>query len=180
MQKISERNSWLRLPILIATYLITFSCYGSHLPGEEGTTDRDHNVPGTPRRELQPGLRWNVESSLRQIPFEMDADRRGIALGAIREVSRYKNWRLLAAQVRSNHMHVIVDADVSPELVMNAFKAYASRALDIAYPREKGRIRWARHGSTRHLWSAEGVEAAMRYVLEKQGEPMACYRLSAP
>jgi REP element-mobilizing transposase RayT len=110
----------------------------------------------------------------------MDVGRGNIVLAAMREVCRYKDWRLLAAHVRSNHVHTVVDAEVSPELVMNAFKAYASRALNIAYPREKSRIRWTRHGSTLHLWSQEKVDAAVRYVLEKQGEPMAWYRLSAP
>jgi hypothetical protein len=42
-------------------------------------------------------------------------------------------------------------------------------------------LRWARHGSTRYLWSSDKGDAAVRYVLEKQGEPMACSpRLSAP
>jgi REP element-mobilizing transposase RayT len=121
-----------------------------------------------------------MEALLKQKPFELDADQRTITLRAILEVSRYKRWRLLAAQVRSNHVHIVIDADVAPEFVMNAFKAYASRALNLACPGEKGRIRWARHGSTRHLWSGERIDAAVRYVLEKQGEAMACYRLSAP
>ena len=103
-----------------------------------------------------------------------------MTLAAISEVCRYKHWQLIAAQVRSNHVHTVVDADVSPELVMNAFKAYASRALNLADSRERGRTRWARHGSTRHLQSRENIDAAVRYVLEKQGDPMACYRLPAP
>jgi REP element-mobilizing transposase RayT len=136
-------------------------------------------VPGTRRRESQPKLRQYVEASLKQTPFELDADQRKITLEAIRKASQHKDWQLLAAQVRSNHVHIVVDSDVSPELVMNTFKAYASRALNLAFHREKGRIRWTRHGSTRHLWSRERIDAAMQYVLEEQGEPMACYRLSA-
>jgi REP element-mobilizing transposase RayT len=110
----------------------------------------------------------------------MDASQRAIVLQAIDGVCRYKNWFLLAAQVRSNHVHIVVDADLSPELAMNVFKAYASRALNLAQPQQKGRIRWARHGSTLHLWSSEKINAAIRCVLEKQGEPMACFRLSTP
>jgi REP element-mobilizing transposase RayT len=124
-------------------------------------------------------LHQYAEAALRQTPFELDADQRYITLMAMREVSQYKRWRLLAAQVRSSHVHAVVDADVAPEQVMNAFKAYASRALNVAYPGQKGRIRWTRHGSTRHLWSREKIDAAVCYVIEKQGEPMACYRLPA-
>ncbi len=119
---------------------------------------------------------WNPRSD--KSPFEMDAEHRAVVLQAIGDVCHHKQWSLLAAHVRSNHVHTVVDAnDVAPEFVMNAFKSYASRALNLRSPMQKGRIRWARHGSTRYLWSRERLEAAMRYVLEKQGEPMACYRL---
>jgi hypothetical protein len=37
------------------------------------------------------------------------------------------------------------------------------------------RKRWARHGSTRFLWNPANVDAAMRYVIEEQGEPMALF-----
>ena len=33
--------------------------------------------------------------------------------------------------------------------------------------------RWARHGSTRYLWNAEELSAAISYVVSGQGEPMA-------
>jgi REP element-mobilizing transposase RayT len=98
-----------------------------------------------------------VDASLKQAPYEMDQGQRAIVLQAIGEVCRYKGWRLLAAHVRSSHVHTVVDADVAPEAVMNAFKSYASR-------------------STRYLWSSARVAAAVRYVLDKQGEPMACYQ----
>jgi REP element-mobilizing transposase RayT len=105
----------------------------------------------------------------------LDPDQRAVTLDALREVCRTKNWLLLAAQVRSNHMHIVVDADRTPEFIMNTFKSYASRALNSLEPRERGRLRWARHGSIRCLWSPEIVDAAMSYVLDKQGEPMACH-----
>ena len=100
----------------------------------------------------------------------MNADQRALTLEAIREVCRYKNWLLLAAHVRSNHVHTVVDAggDVAPEFVMNAFKSYSSRVFNLQAPQSKGRLRWARHGSTRYLRSRDEIEAAVRYVLEKQ------------
>ncbi|HEV1283954.1 MAG TPA: transposase [Bryobacteraceae bacterium] len=107
----------------------------------------------------------------------MDEDQRAVTLEAIREVCCHKHWQLLAAHVRTNHVHTIVDAggEVAPEFVMNTFKSYGSRALNLREPQTKGRMRWARHGSTRYLISRDEMEAAMRYVLEKQGEPMACH-----
>jgi hypothetical protein len=141
----------------MAAYLITFTGYGSYIPGQQGAIDRDHNVAGSRLPGPRPKLRQHVDASLKQAPYEMDQGQRAIVLQAIGEVCRYKGWRLLAAHVRSSHVHTVVDADVAPEAVMNAFKSYASR-------------------STRYLWSSARVAAAVRYVLDKQGEPMACYQ----
>ena len=55
---------------------------------------------------------------------------------------------------------------------MNAFKSYASRALNLQEPSQP---RWARHGSTRYLWSADQVSAAVGYVVSEQGGDMAVY-----
>ncbi len=157
-------------------YLITFTCYGSYIPGQQGTIDRDHNVPGNRLPDPRPKLRQHLDASLKQTPYEMDEGQRAIVLQAITEVCGNRDWALLAAHVRSNHVHTVVDADVTPEAVMNAFKSYASRALNLQAPAYRERIRWARHGSTRYLWSAETVAAAVGYVLGKQGEPMAWYQ----
>ncbi len=87
----------------------------------------------------------------------------------------HRNWSLWAAHVRTNHVHAIVEADVAPESVMNAFKSYASRGLNRLEIDEPGRKRWARHGSTRWLWKDEDVLEAVRYVVSGQGEPMEVY-----
>jgi REP element-mobilizing transposase RayT len=79
---------------------------------------------------------------------------------------------LLAAHVRTNHVHVIVEAEVPLEKVMNDFEAYASRALSRLDGNEPGRRRWARHGSTRWLWRDRDVAEAIRYVVVRRGEAM--------
>ena len=72
-------------------------------------------------------------------------------------------------------MHVIVGAEETPERVMNDLKSYASRRLNIAGLDTPERKRWARHGSTRRLLDVDQVHAAVTYVAEKQGEPMALF-----
>ena len=101
-------------------------------------------------------------------------------LQALQEVCGYRGWNLLAAHVRSNHVHVIVETEVPPEKVMNDFKAYASRALSQLGRDKPGRRRWARHGSTRWLWKDQDVREAIRYVIEQQGEPMAVFLGGVP
>ena len=84
-----------------------------------------------------------------------------------------------AALVRTNDVHVVVAADQSPERVMNTFKAYASRALNRTALDRLDRRRWARHGSTRHLWTRTAISAAVHYVVCEQGQPMACFEMAA-
>ncbi len=87
-----------------------------------------------------------------------------------------RDWSLLAAHVRTSHVHVVVDADTRPERVMNDLKSYASRCLNRMGQDDAGRKRWARHGSTRWLWSRQNVAAAIRYVVDEQGDPMAVFQ----
>ena len=82
---------------------------------------------------------------------------------------------MLAAHVRSNHVHIVVEAGARPERIMNDLKSYASRCLNRLGLDEPNRKRWARHGSTRWLWKPENVSAAIRYVVDEQGDPMAVY-----
>jgi REP element-mobilizing transposase RayT len=157
-------------------YFISFACYGAHLHGDEsGSVDRRHNLFGGRSLEADPQRAAAERRSMNQPPYELDGDSRAVVLQALEEVCWHRGWNLLAAHVRSNHVHVIVEAEVPPEKVMNDFKAYASRALNQLGRDEPGRRRWARHGSTRWLWKDQDVREAIRYVVEEQGEPMAVF-----
>ena len=157
-------------------YLITFSCYGTWLHGNEsGSVDRDHNLPGTPF--LPPdGKRLEADRDrMDQPPYELDGRRCDVVLKAIQEVCTHRGWSLLAAHVRTNHVHVVVHALETPERVMNDFKAYASRRLNEGGLDGRDRKHWTRHGNTRYLWKPEHVEAAIQYVVHEQGTPMSVF-----
>ncbi len=120
--------------------------------------------------------RVSVErQNMDQTPYSLDQESRTFVLEAVKEVCLHYTWGLLAAHVRTNHAHVIVEADVRPERVMNVLKSYASRALNRLGKGESDRKRWARHGSTRWLWKDADVREAIRYVVEEQGDPMAVF-----
>ena len=161
-------------------YLITFSRYGSHLHGDEtGSVDRNHNVPG--HRTLEPdAARVSRERDLMdQAPYLLNARARGAVLEAIHEVCLHRRWSLLAAHIRMTHVHAVVDADAKPEKVMNDFKSYASRRLNEKSADGPDRKRWGRHGSTRWLRDRDDIAAAIRYVVDGQGEPMAVWMAEA-
>ena len=159
------------------TYLITFACYGCRLHGDDsGSVDHRHTIPRTPTVDPSPSLVAADRERMDQAPYHLDSIRRDAVLGAIEEVCAHRGWELLAAHVRSNHVHVVVVAEAQPEKVMNDFKAYASRRLNEIGLDRPGRKRWACHGSTRWLWTPTQVSAAMRYVVSEQGESMAVFQ----
>ena len=154
-------------------YFVTFACYGGHLHGHEsGSVDPKHNAFAGRLVEPDPQRLSAERRRMLQPPYGLDADRRAVVLAALRQHSAYRKWGLLAAHVRTNHVHVVVEAEARPERVMNEFKAYASRELNRLGFDEPGRKRWARHGSARWLWNDLDVRSAIQYVTEEQGEPM--------
>ena|SRR5579863_9070153 len=162
-------------------YLITFACYGHHLHGSEcGSVDREHNTPGTPILEADSGRATAARERMDQALYNLDEIRRDAVLLAIQEVCAHPGWSLLAAHVRSNHVHVVMEAEVPPERIMSDFKRYASRRMNRMGLDEPNRKRWARHGSTRWLWKPQHVSAAIQYVLAEQGDAMSVFASREP
>jgi REP element-mobilizing transposase RayT len=113
-----------------------------------------------------------------QGPYLLDAIRRTVVLKSLHDVCSCRGWTLLAAHVRTNHVHVVTTADNKPEHVMNALKAYSSRSLNHLALDWPERRRWARHGSTRYLWTRDSIAAAIRYVVYEQGEALAVFEMA--
>ena len=134
---------------------------------------RHDNHVGSPAMPENSALAAAVRRTLSNPPYQLDPEQRAVVLKAIVQVCSHRAWTLLAAHVRSTHVHVLAQADCSPEHAMNAFKSYASHELN-KYGGAQTK-RWARHGSTVYLWKPDAVTKAVRYVIEEQGEPMAVY-----
>jgi len=129
------------------SYFITFTCYGTRLHGNEtGSVDRLHNLPGSRLLEADQKRASAAKALMDQAPYQLNARRRKLVLQAMGEACSHRGWMLFAAHVRTNHVHAVVGADVRPEIVMNCFKTYASRALNRSGVDLPNRKRWARHG----------------------------------
>jgi|HubBroStandDraft_1064217.scaffolds.fasta_scaffold130691_1 REP element-mobilizing transposase RayT len=109
---------------------------------------------------------------MRDRPYLLSEAARWLVLSSILEVCAIRGWNLLAAHVRTNHAYAVFEADAIPEKVLLDFKVNSSRELN----RQEGkRMRWARHGSTRYLWTKSEIDRAVGYVVSKQGPPMSLY-----
>ena len=107
--------------------------------------------------------------------YHLDEKRRSLVLSSLREACFRRDWVLLAAHVRTSHVHAVVHATVPPEKILPAFKAYASRHLNRTGWDPPQVKRWTRHGSTVYLWSTVRVHSAIRYVIEGQGPKMTVF-----
>ena len=154
------------------SWLITFRCYGTWLPG-----DRRGYIEHTPGRGtyLAPPrdrlAAW-AERQLQHPPHVLDAPSRAVVEAAVREECRHAGWVLLAVQARTNHVHLALSGNGTPDRMMNALKARATRRLRDAKLLDCDTRPWARHGSTVPLRTQESLERACRYVLERQGAPL--------
>ena len=126
---------------------------------------------------LEPDLQRLTRERQRMVddPYLLDEEGRAVVLASLRKHCFQRGWNLLAAHVRSNHVHAVVESEIRPERIMNEFKSYASRDLKRSGKDTSDRKRWARHGSTRWLWKDQDVLDAIQYVVREQGDPMALF-----
>lgn len=159
-------------------YLITFRCYGTWLHGDaRGSMDREHSVYGGPLVQADRRLEQTRSSLLKHAPVALGEPCRVVVDRTIHEVCQHRDWELHACNVRSNHVHLVVSAQCSPEKVMNTLKSWSTRRLregNLIGPNIKP---WSRHGSTRYLWNPTALEAACVYTEEGQGEDSALQEL---
>jgi REP element-mobilizing transposase RayT len=150
------------------TYFITWTTYGTWLPGEAKGSFIDDRRDGPDRYGPNRHLRQHAAAQLTQPPVVLDERARAIIDRAIREHAAHRMWPVFALNVRSNHVHLVMTAGKHPDGVMTGMKAWATRAL-----REAGLVGaeskvWTRHGSTKHLHTPDSIEQAVRYVIEGQ------------
>ncbi|QOV87584.1 transposase [Humisphaera borealis] len=160
-------------------YFITFHTYGTWLHGtskSKGSVDREHNQYGTEFVEPDALRESRSRQDMTQPPYVLrSAEEREVVRDAIVSLCRKKGWRLLAAHVRTNHVHVVMSVDRDPGRVMSDLKSRASRALTKAGFDDADRKRWTRHGSTLHLFDEASVADKVDYTLNQQGEMLAFY-----
>jgi REP element-mobilizing transposase RayT len=151
-------------------YLITWRTYGTWLHGD-GRRSTHHRLAHSYRSpDLTPTHRWrdDARDRMREPAFVLDDAGRAVVQATVSEVCDHPGWCLLAVNARTNHVHTVLSCRCAPEVTMTTLKAWSTRRL-----REAKRVAddarvWARHGSTRYLWTEEDVRGAVRYVVERR------------
>jgi hypothetical protein len=157
-------------------YLLTFSTYGTHLPGsDKGWVDDQHSVRGMPLRPHDPKLQAHWRLHINEPPWVLDRETRLLMLEVILKVCTHRNWMAYAAHIRTTRVHAVIGSEAKPERILADFKAYSTRAFRRTGGIPQRRRFWSDHGSTRYLWKEHALKAAVDYVLNRQGARMACY-----
>jgi REP element-mobilizing transposase RayT len=152
-------------------HLLTFRTYATWLHGDgRGSMQLDRcTAYGTPDLRSSQHWRTHLGELMTCDPMVFSPVARKVVDASIREVCTFRSWSLLALNVRTNHVHVVLAGCDVPNRAMATFKAWSTRRLREAGVAEQEARVWARHGSTRYLWSEDAVQRAVRYVVEGQG-----------
>lgn len=87
---------------------------------------------------------------------------------ACRKHCEHRGWHLFAVSARTNHVHVVVAADASPQKVRDQLKSNCTGELRRqAVPLNVDRT-WTKGGDCEILDSDDDIEAAVDYVAEAQ------------
>ncbi len=148
-------------------YFLTFVTYGSHVPGGETVSISKHqNTVDQPTLGYRPGLEATSRALMVHSEVRLDREMRRAVESAVFERCRFKNWQLHALNVRTNHVHAVLSAEHEPhDAVLQQLKACSTRRLrELGLATGDSRI-WARHGSTRMIWTEADLADRVDYVL---------------
>ena len=84
---------------------------------------------------------------------------------------------MFAAHAGSSHVHIVVESEARLERIMNDLKSYASLCLNRSgwiHPLASGGHGTAPPGG----YLRKACRAAVRYVVDEQGEPMSVFEAS--
>jgi len=146
-------------------YFLTWTTYGTWLPGDvRGWVSRDNSAPGSDFNPPSPPLEQAAHKRMKFPELRLAPAQRRLVEQAIARVCRFRDWKFLAANCRTSHVHVVVSCGaVPPGPVLTQFEAYATRLL-----RERGdfnrRRVWTRGGSKRYVNTEGALAAAIDYV----------------
>ena len=167
------------------TWLLTWTCYGNRLPGDErgfvsrvrdrrpdesnAKTRREHDTPGTEYDAGMPGLWQSAHDLLKCDPIRLNVDQALALLDQFHETAAYRCWVLHAVAAMADHAHIVVEAlsEIDPSDLLADFKAYGSRALNRRWGKPASGTWWTEGGSKRKKATAEAIEEAIGYVRDQ-------------
>ncbi len=143
---------------------ITWTTYGTWLPGDpRGWRNRKlgYRVP-------QPLLEDWTRQQMKGLAVLLKPADRATVEQACRNHCEFRGWHLFAVNARSNHVHVVIAADVPSATVRDQLKANCTRELRAQPIPLNVERTWTKGGYCEFLDTDEDIEMAVQYVNEAQ------------
>ena len=154
-------------------YFLTWTTYGTWLPGDERGWVKWH---GGVQQPSEP-LRQYSAAKMVETAVTLDSLQRQLVDTTIRRHCEIRGWSLHALNVRTNHVHAVVTAiDYAPDSVVEQFKAWCTRKLkelaSTGSHQEFQRTHWWTEGASKRCLNNESdLASAVEYVTEAQDRP---------
>jgi REP element-mobilizing transposase RayT len=137
----------------------TWTTYGTWLPGDgRGWVQR-----GAGTRDPNPLLELAAQLRMTATAVRLTDKQREIVEPTIINHCAIRTWQLLAANCRTNHVHVLVGAEVRTiETPREQFKAWCTRKLK---PTEPSRTNWwTERGRDEYVDDEDSLERVKEYI----------------
>jgi REP element-mobilizing transposase RayT len=146
------------------TYFITWTTYGTWLPGDARGWRKTRKGVQPP----QPLLEAWCRDRMTENPVLLNETQRAKIEAVCREHAQVCGWILHAVSARSNHVHLAVTTDRKPQIVRDQCKANATRVLHQAPDAITNDKVWTRGGDCDIVDGEDELERAVEYILEAQ------------
>ena len=129
-------------------YFMTWTVYGTHLPGSEKWWRNRSEISLPPRPKLEEWCR----KQLRHPVFTLSVAERQVVKSTVEIHTNIRNWKLWAMNARTNHVHVVISAQSDLwDVIRDQLKAYCTRDLRLDFSRWRGRPVWTKGGTVSSL-----------------------------
>ena len=159
---------------------ITWTCYGTWLPGDErgyvsntlrpgGGFRPKENTPGAPYTADDPYTRERARALQTGTTVVLTEELALVAAKALVEAAARRAWRIVRGALMANHVHMVVlDSLPDGPAVRRALKGSSQAALS----EHVGGSRrwWTAGGSDRYKNDDAAIAAAIQYVADQQGK----------
>ncbi len=150
-------------------YFLTWTTYGTWLPGDDRGWVNRHNRKVEVLEEPSESLFSHAWALLKASPLKLDQRMRSVVEQSVSETCEELQWELRVVRVLTTHVHVVLAApQVPPGKVMGLLKADATSQLRCLPDMQERTKWWTSRGSKRLLYTEEAVAAALKYVFDQE------------
>ena len=145
-------------------FFFTIVTYGTWLPGDQRGWIEYQNGWQLPDqvRELEAAAEMAEDACV------LSQNQRKQVETQIQETCVHRNWKMHAANCRTNHMHFAIGAhDESPKKIRSDVKAWCTRRLK-SQSNQNRENWWADRGSIRWIFTEDELDRVIQYINEAQ------------